>query len=74
MHGVLEGIPPRGLTPMETESVATVLGVGNHTDLCAKYSMGSDETFPNVWPDDNFKDVWMAYHNETRKVSESVSN
>lgn len=32
----LDTHPPRGLARMESESVAALLGVGNHTDICAK--------------------------------------
>lgn len=35
-HLTRPGTPPRGLAPLESESVAALLGVGTHTDFATK--------------------------------------
>lgn len=48
-------VPIRGLTRLEGDSTAKVVGTGEHTDLCMKYSMGISD---NVFPSARFREVW----------------
>lgn len=63
---------PRGLSPLESESVAALLGNGNHTDICYKWTMGNSETLVNVWPegDKAFEEEWMSYHDDMLEVAQ----
>lgn len=64
----------RGYAPLGSEALSYSLGIESPPDQFEAFNMGRDvppadataeesATYfsPNVWPDDNFRDIWLAY-------------
>mmetsp|Transcript_5992 Transcript_5992/g.8089 ORF Transcript_5992/g.8089 Transcript_5992/m.8089 type:complete len:335 (-) Transcript_5992:149-1153(-) len=56
------GVPISGLSRFESESVAKVMGQGNYSDLCAKWSYNHSQNILPPDADGSFREAWSGAH------------
>jgi deacetoxycephalosporin-C synthase len=61
----------RGITLLEGESTARIVGKGDYSDLCMKYTMGNDH---NIFPNENFREQWVSYYKKIVGVARDLLN